>query len=172
MEEHFCGAVQLFNDAVFDNGQPCSSLNEDVFSLPIDQNFDLVYIDPPYVSAHSDNDYCRRYHFVEGLTRYWEGLEIQLDTTTRKFRRIPSSFDSKRTICGAFERLFDRYKGSVIVVSYSSNGIPTKDEMRDMLAKHKTVQVHEQDHRYSFGTHGHKVGSNMNQVKEYLFVGI
>jgi len=27
---------------------------------------DLVYIDPPYYSPYSDNEYVRRYHFVDG----------------------------------------------------------------------------------------------------------
>jgi DNA adenine methylase len=32
------------------------------------------------------------------------------------------------------------------------------------------VRVHACDHRYSFGTHGHRVGDNRNRVQEYLFV--
>ena len=171
LEEHFRGAVKLFNEAVFDNGQPCHALNRDVFTIPAEQHYDLVYFDPPYVSPHSDNDYTRRYHFVEGLTRYWEGLEIQHETTTKKFRRLASAFDSKRTIHDAFSRLFEGYRDSTIVVSYSSNSIPNKEEMTELLGRYKTVTVYEQDHRYSFGTHGHKVGDNQNAVKEYLFIG-
>lgn len=171
MEEHFRGAVTLFNEAVFDNGKPCQALNEDVFSLPEGQHFDLVYFDPPYVSPHSDNDYTRRYHFMEGLTRYWAGLEIQHHTSTKKFKRLKSAFDTKKTIHDAFSRLFERYRDSIIVVSYSSNGIPSKEELRALLKQYKKVRVYESEHRYSFGTHGHKVGENQNEVKEYLFVG-
>ena len=171
LEEHFREATQLFNQAVFDNKKPCAALNQDVFTIPDGQHFDLVYFDPPYVSPHSDNDYTRRYHFVEGLTRYWDGLEIQHETTTKKFRRIVSAFDSKRTIYDAFARLFEKYRNSIIVVSYSSNSIPNKQEMQELLGRYKKVKVYEQDHRYSFGTHGHKIGDNQNDVKEYLFIG-
>ncbi len=172
LEQHFREAVECFNAAVFDNGQPHTALNGDVFALPADLRPDLVYFDPPYVSPHSDNDYTRRYHFVEGLARNWQGLEILEHTTTKKFRRLPSLFDSKRTIHQAFRTLFARFRDATIVVSYSSNGIPTKDELAGLLREYKReVVIHEFDHRYSFGTHNHKVGNNQNLVKEYLFVG-
>jgi len=172
LEQHFRNAVALFNAAVFDNGQSNTALNYDIFSIPQDLSFDLVYIDPPYVSPHSDNDYTRRYHFVEGISRYWQGLELLEKTTTKKFRRLPSPFDSKKTINEAFHTLFERFRNSIIVVSYSSNGIPSKDELLDMLSDYKReVAVYECDHRYSFGTHNHKMKDNQNEVKEFLFVG-
>lgn len=171
LAQHFRDAVELFNNAVFDNGLPNAAFNSDVFLLPQDLHFDVVYFDPPYVSPHSDNDYARRYHFVEGLVRYWQGLEILEKTTTKKFRRPPSAFDSVQTINRAFSDLFERFRDSIIVVSYSSNGIPSKDELKNLLSRYKKVTVHECDHRYSFGTHNHKVGDNQNEVKEFLFVG-
>jgi DNA adenine methylase len=173
LEQHFYTAVALFNAAVFDNGQSNTALNFDIFLTPRDLNFDLVYLDPPYVSPHSDNDYTRRYHFVEGLVRYWQDLEVLEQTTTKKFRRLPSLFDTKRTIYDAFHKLFERFRNSIIVVSYSSNGIPDKHELFDMLSDYKRkVTVYEYDHRYSFGTHNHKVNDNQNEVKEFLFVGM
>jgi DNA adenine methylase len=172
MEEHFRHAVGLFNSAVFDNGKVNDAFSSDAFRLCEDRHYDLVYLDPPYLSPHSDNDYTRRYHFVEGLTRYWQGLEIQEHTVTKKFRRIPSLFDSKSTIHRAFNELFARYQDSVIVLSYSSNSIPDREGLKSLLSTYKSkVTVHEVEHLYSFGTHTHKVGSNNNGVKEYLFVG-
>ena len=173
LEQQFREAVNLFNNAVFENGKEHCAYNCNVFELPENTNYDLVYFDTPYVSPHSDNDYTRRYHFVEGLTRYWEGLDILPATITRKFRRIPSLFDSKKTVYDGFSRLFERYRNSVIVVSYSSNGIPTREEMIMLMEKYKPgrVTVYEHEHLYSHGTHGHKIGDNKNRVKEFLFVG-
>jgi DNA adenine methylase len=172
LQEHFRVAVAVMNLAVFDNAQPNRALNCDIFQVPENLSFDLLYVDPPYVSPHSDNDYTRRYHFVEGLSRYWQDLEILEDTTTKKFRRIPSLFDTKKTIYEAFHKLFGKYRDAIIVVSYSSNGIPSKDELYDILAQYKQkVTVYECDHRYSFGNQNHKIGNNQNEVKEFLFVG-
>lgn len=171
LEQQFRDGVDIFNAAVFDNGQPCQAHNGDVYGLAGD--YGLVYLDPPYVSGLSDNDYTRRYHFVEGLTRYWQGLDILEHTVTKKFKRYPSPFDSKRTVYGAFERLFAQFQDSIIAVSYSSNGIPSRDELRDLLQGFKRhVTVHEVDHRYSHGTHAHAVGTNQNQVQEFLFIGM
>lgn len=172
LEQHFRDAVSLFNNAVFDNKQSNRAFNLDIFDLPCKYHFDLVYIDTPYVSPHSDNDYSRRYHFVEGLVRYWDGLEILENTSTKKFKRPKSLFDSKTTVYEGFNKLFEKFQDSIIVVSYSSNGIPDKHEMKSLLSKYKKkVKVFEISHLYSFGTHTHKVGSNKNSVLEYLFVG-
>src|SRR5260370_5204332 len=84
MREQFLVAVNAFNSAVFSNGQQNKAFNSDVFDLAPDLA-DLVYVDTPYISPFSDCDYTRRYHFVEGYCRYWNGIEIT-DTTTKKMR--------------------------------------------------------------------------------------
>jgi len=170
LADQFRQAVKVLNKAVYDNGQGNHALNMDAFELPT--GTDLVYLDPPYVSGLSDNDYIRRYHFVEGLVRYWEDIEIQEHTSTKKFARYPSPFDSKTTVRQAFATIFERFQDSIIAVSYSSNGIPSRDELANLLQQYKqNVVVHEIDHLYSFGTHAHTVGDNQNRVQEYLFIG-
>lgn len=170
LQQHFIENVREFNKAVFDNGQKNISHNLNVFDLD-DINPDLVYLDPPYYTPNSDNDYIRRYHFIEGLVRKWKGIEIQHETKTKKFQRYITPFAYKKTVRDAFDNLFDMFKNSIIVVSYSSNSIPNKSEITQMLKKYKSrVRVFQADHLYSFGTHGHKVNDNANRVKEYIFV--
>jgi DNA adenine methylase len=167
----FLEAVDAINSAVFDNGKSNKARNGDAMTL---QNGEtgLVYIDPPYYSPLSDNEYVRRYHFVEGLARDWQDVEIQEHTVTKKFKSYPTPFSSRKGAAEAFDKLFKRFSESVLVVSYSSNSQPTLDEMVGIMAKHKRhVDVVPVDYKYSFGNQGHKVGNNMNDVKEYLFVG-
>ena len=169
LREHFVENVEAFNAAVFDNGKENKACNGDIFDL--NQKADLVYFDPPYFTPQSDNDYCRRYHFVEGLARKWEGLAIQEHTKTKKFKKYATPFSSRDTVNQAFDRLFKKFKDSILVVSYSSNSIPSKSQMIELLRKYKNeVIVHQVEHLYSFGTHGHKVGHNANRVLEYVFV--
>jgi len=169
LREHFLENIESFNQAVFDNGKKNKSFNSDIFELDID--VDLVYFDPPYLTSRSDNDYIRRYHFVEGLVKNWKGLNIEQDTKTKKFKKYPSPFDSKHTVNNALDTLFKNYKNSIIIVSYSSNSIPTKKEMLALLSKYKKkVELKEIDYQYSFGNQNHKVGDNANKVKEYLFI--
>lgn len=170
-KEQFLEAVGAVNGAVFDNGYEHRTIHGDAMSADVGES-GLVYIDPPYYSPLSDNEYVRRYHFVEGLARNWRGVEIQEHTKTKKFKSYPTPFSSRQGAADAFDTLFRRYKRSVLLVSYSSNSQPTLDEMVSLLSKHKShVEVLPVNYKYSFGTHAHKVGGNKNAVQEYLFVG-
>lgn len=167
----FLEAVDMVNAAVFNNGKVNKARNGDAMTLK-KRDIDLVYIDPPYYSPLSDNEYVRRYHFVEGLARDWRGVEIQEHTITKKFKSYPTPFSSRKGAAEAFDVLFRQFSESVLVVSYSSNSQPTLDEMVAIMAKHKRhVEVVPVDYKYSFGTQSHKVGDNKNDVQEYLFVG-
>jgi DNA adenine methylase len=167
----FLEAVDAVNAAVFDNGQKNKARNGDAMTLQ-SRKAGLVYIDPPYYSPLSDNEYVRRYHFVEGLARDWQGVEIQEHTVTKKFKSYPTPFSSRKGATDAFDKLFKRFRESVLVVSYSSNSLPTLDEMVSIMSKHKRhVEVVPVDYKYSFGNQGHKVGDNNNDVQEYLFIG-
>ena len=169
LEDHFINAVELVNNAVFDNENNNSSKRGDAMSFT--GKPDLVYMDPPYYSKLSDNEYVRRYHFVEGLACDWKDVEFQWHTSTKKFKSYPTPFSSRKGASDAFDKLFQKFKDSIIVVSYSSNSLPTLDEMVAILSKYKRVEVVQVDHKYSFGNQNHKVNDNKNSVKEYLFIG-
>lgn len=170
LEEHFLNAVDVINNAVFDNG--CSNKSRRGDAMTIRFKPDLVYMDPPYYSPLSDNEYVRRYHFVEGIACNWEGVDMQWNTKTKKFKNYPTPFSSKLGAYDAFDKLFRKFKDSIIVVSYSSNSLPTLDEMISLLAKYKeNVELISVNHKYSFGNHAHKIKDNKNEVLEYFFVG-
>ncbi|MFA5774385.1 MAG: DNA adenine methylase [Ilumatobacteraceae bacterium] len=169
--EHFIDAVSKVNAAVFDNGRHNYARNIDALALRPRKNA-LIYLDPPYYTPKSDSEYVRRYHFVEGLARDWKGVEIQEHTQTKKFKSYDTPFSSRNGALDAFETMFKRFRDSIIVVSYSSNALPTLDEIVETMAKYKdSVEVVPIEHRYSFGNQGHKVGDNRNRVDEFLFVG-
>lgn len=168
LEQQFREAVDKINNAVFDNGQNNKSLWSDFLGLN-DTHYDLVYIDPPYFTPKSDNEYVRRYHFVEGLARNWDGVIIQADTKTKKFKSYPTPFATREGTVAAFRTLFSKYAESILVVSYSSNSQPDKDEMVDLISQVKpNVKVVPVDYTYSFGTRN---TVRRNNVQEYLFVG-
>jgi len=170
LKQQFIEAAQAWNNAIFDNGQPNRAFNEDVFELEAGQH-DLVYIDPPYLTPRSDNEYTRRYHFVEGLATYWRSAQIQTDTVTKKIKRKETPFGSKQTVYRAFDRVFEKFSDSILLVSYGSAGIPNRNEIVDILQTYKRrVRVYEYDYVYSFGTHSHKLNNTSNRVSEYLFL--
>lgn len=170
LADQFLEAVEAVNSAVFDNGMVNRSKCGDAMDLRVEKA-DLVYIDPPYYSPLSDNEYVRRYHFVEGLTRDWKGVEIQEHTQTKKFKSYPTPFSTRKGAADAFDKLFKKFANSILIVSYSSNSLPTQDEMVAIMAKYKQhVEVIPIDYRYSFGNQN-EAKTHRNSVQEYLFVG-
>lgn len=170
IEDHVRKAAVLINGAVFDNGKHNQARWGD--ALTLQDGPDLAYLDPPYYSPLSDNEYVRRYHFVEGLARDWQGVEVQWHTKTRKFRSYPTPFRTRNGALHAFDRLFGHLSRSAILLSYSSNSLPTRDELATLMSRHKRhVDVIEVAHRYSFANQGAAAGRIRNEVKEYLFVG-
>jgi DNA adenine methylase/adenine-specific DNA-methyltransferase len=168
IEEHFIEQIKVFNEAVFNNGQRNKAVCSDVFELPA-REFDLVYLDPPYVPRSDDNCYIKRYHFLEGLASYWEGLPVDMTTKVRKIAKKYTPFSYRKTAIEAFDRLFARFSKSIIVLSYSSNGFPDLEHLEALLRRYKkTVRIFDRPHRYHFGTH-----ENVERAKvtEYLIVG-
>ncbi|MFR0597809.1 Dam family site-specific DNA-(adenine-N6)-methyltransferase [Bifidobacterium apri] len=170
LAEQFLEAVKAVNDAVFDNHQQNKSIRGDALLLETNHP-DLVYMDPPYYSPLSDNEYVRRYHFVEGLACDWQGVTMQEHTKTKKFKSYPTPFSSRTGAADAFDKLIRRFKDSILIISYSSNSQPTKEEMLKILGRYKkNVEVVPVDYRYSIGTQ-HKGAANRNKVQEYFFLG-
>lgn len=168
--QQFLEAVEAVNNAVFDNHKANKSVNGDAMALDVEKP-DLVYIDPPYYSPLSDNEYVRRYHFIEGLARDWKGVEIQEHTKTKKFKSYPTPFSTKNGAYEAFDKLFSKFSDSILIVSYSSNSLPTQEDMVALMKKYKEhVEVVHVDYKYAFGNQA-DAKTHRNSVQEYLFIG-
>lgn len=155
-EDHFINFVKEANDAVFDNKQKNKALNSDAMEL--ETKADLVYIDTPYVSTKgSAVDYLDFYHFLEGISDYtnWYS-KVDYKSKHRKFKTEKSIWADKKRITEAFENLFKKYKDSILVVSYRSDGIPTPEELVTMLKKYKkqVKEVFRSDYKYALSKNG------------------
>ncbi|MEW6732251.1 MAG: DNA adenine methylase [Acidobacteriota bacterium] len=129
--------VDEANRAVFDNGQQNYAYNFDAINAPT--NFDLVYIDTPYISNRGTAvDYLGFYHFLEGLTMY-DSWNKQIDERSKHKRLMlrPNEWIDKNLIYGAFDKIFQRYRNSIMVVSYRSDGIPSESELINILYRYK-----------------------------------
>ncbi|QDK42695.1 hypothetical protein DOM21_14800 [Bacteriovorax stolpii] len=172
LADHFSEAVKMLNASVLKTNETCKAHNQDIMGFK-KTNYDLIYLDPPYFSLKSDNEYSRRYHFLEGLVSYWDHVEINRSTKTKKFDRPDSLFTSKNTIVTAFEELFDRFEKSALVLSYSSNCFPDAATIKSLIKNSgREVELIKIDYVYSVGTHSHKKDNQSNKVKEYVFLGL
>jgi DNA adenine methylase/adenine-specific DNA-methyltransferase len=168
----FVECVTAYNTTVFDNGNKHDATRQSVLEGNFPQ-VDLVYMDPPYVPRADDNCYIKRYHFLEGLASYWQNADtkILLETKVKKIEKRYTPFSYRHSALAAFDGMFRKFRDSILVLSYSSNGFPDLQTLCDLMKQYKrNVTAVERDHRYHFGTHS-GVSADRAQVKEYLIVG-
>lgn len=148
---HFRNFAEEANNAVFDNGERCISMNCDAIEMP--DVFDLVYVDTPYINAKGVGvDYADFYHFLNGLLDY-DNWADRIDYRSQHLRlmRQHSVWNDKNAIYSGFKTLFDHFCNSVLVISYRSNGIPSIDELLNMLSacgRHSSVR-HSNEIKYA-----------------------
>ncbi len=175
--DHFTKFALEANAAIINTNGTCNATCRD--ALAIEETFDLVYIDPPYVSGSTSGrkvgakvgvsvgvDYHHFYHFLEGMTRYadWPTLVDQ----TSKHRRLKSQSNpwcngSKNT--EMFSHLFERFEKSILVISYRSDGTPSIDELRARLARVKQNVTVIEGKRYQYAL------STNRKSHEVLLIG-
>lgn len=167
MRDHFVERVADYNAAVFD-GAPARVTREEA-SVMRAEPYDLVYLDPPYAPPRDDNCYVKRFHFLEGLARYWEGDSLMLDTKTKKLPKPHTGYSHRRTIVEAFRDTFDRFRDAgALVVSYGSNALPDVSTIISLLGEVKSdVAVRAIPHTYHYGTHKK---ATRRVVDEYIFI--
>lgn len=167
LKEHFLEQVEIYNAAVFSNEQQNHSMCGNVFD--VNHPVDLAYFAPPYVPKSDDNCYIKRYHFLEGLSCYWENKEIMQNTKVKKIAKSFTPFSYRRTAMEAFDQLFRTFADSTQVLSYSSNAFPDLTTLTKLMSQYKSsVEVLQRSHRYHFGTH---TAAKRNLVEEFLIIG-
>lgn len=135
----------------------------------IKPDYDLVYIDPPYIACNESlnrDDYWKRYHFLEGLANYqsWES-SIEQDS---KLKCMPQpekflQWSRKKTFKEKLYSLIKRHRKSVVALSYVSNAYPNKKDITGFFESvFKDVSVHSKNHRYAL---------SKTTKREMLFIG-
>jgi len=164
-DSHFLAAVAEANEAIVDLGRPCRAVCGD--ALDVKGTFDLVYVDTPYVRKGGVGvDYRDFYHFLEGLLHYDRWADM-IDRGSRHLRltREPNPWCVGARCGGQFRRLFGRYRGSILVVSYRSDGVPSIEELAAWLGDVKrSVRVIDSN-RYQY------VLSKNRSSREVLLIG-
>ncbi len=140
-DKPFDGLVRRFaaeaDAAVFDSGRPCRAVQSDV--LEIDPTgFDLVYLDPPYISKKgAPVDYLDYYHFLEGLAApaAWPGRILHRYKHKPLSGKGESPWCDPRRIGEVFEATIRRFSDATLVISYRSDGIPSIDDLTAFLRR-------------------------------------
>ncbi len=116
---------------VLDNKRKNKSYNKDANKLIDELEGDIIYIDPPYNSRQ----YAPNYHLLETISKY-DYPEIHGVTGMRPYEDEKSSFCIKNEVVDTFDDLVRKAKFGNIVLSYSTDGLMSVDEIEGVLKKH------------------------------------
>ncbi|MEG0162730.1 MAG: hypothetical protein RR652_02240, partial [Mucinivorans sp.] len=68
--------------------------------------------------------------------------KIDYKSKNKKLIKSESRWTSRNDIAKSFDELFYKFKNSILVISYRSDGIPSIEEIKTLLYKYKTnVQI-------------------------------
>lgn len=153
--------AEEYNSAVFDNGQPCLSYNENILDLLPSistSNIDLVYFDPPYCESHAD--YQGFYHLLETFTNYWKDKKF-INGTKRYSPKKVSGFETKKEIVGSFKRLFELSLDIPYwLISYNDRSYPSIEMLVDLIRPYRTVNIERKLYVTGRGGKGSVAGSS------------
>ncbi len=127
---------------------------------------DILYIDPPYTIT----DYNAAYHLLESIAKY-DYPQINGITGRRKETHSKSKYTRKEQVLINFEDLFRQAQFNDILISYSTQGLVSVEELCSLakrFAKNKEVKVYHFPYREYKNIRQSKKGENLNEVILYF----
>lgn len=131
--------------------------------------YDLVYLDPPYLNVeerYNRDDYWRRYHFLEGLADYDQWARFLDHSSSIGVNRGPDwmlDWRHKSTFRDRLFELIERYRSSIVVLSYVSDAFPSEDEIKSQFEKQfSQVSIHTYEYSHAL---------SKTKKRELIFVG-
>lgn len=120
----------------------------------------LCYLDPPYMKRQ----YAANYHLVETIARGDEPPAVGM-SGLRPWRDQYSDFCSKVKIRSAFSQIIGGMDCPHFLISYSEDGLLSRDDLEKLLSEHGGVRCIEISHQ-RFRSNNSPLGRT---VTEYLF---
>lgn len=106
--------------------------NCDIENIINDIECDILYLDPPYTK----NQYSTQYHLLETIALY-DNPKIIGKTGGRYDTKLKNSKFSKNiSVNIIFEKLISESKSKYIIISYSSDGLMSKDYIEAVLKRY------------------------------------
>lgn len=153
---------ELYRLVVTTNNKRNRCFNCDGVELVKELKGDILYIDPPY----NERQYLPNYHVLETAAKY-DFPEVRGLTAQRPYGNAKSDFCLKAKVVSAFEKLIKNADFKHIILSYSTDGLMTVDEIEEIMknyGKPDTFKIYWIPYRrYKSRTQGEK-----EELKEIL----
>lgn len=148
---------------VVDNKKNNRCFNTDSNKLIEELEGDILYLDPPYNSRQ----YAPNYHLLETISKY-DYPTIKGVTGMRNYSEQKSLYCVKSAVLSAFDDLISKAKFTHIVVSYSSDGLMSSEQIEEILKKYGIANTFK---RYDipYRKYKGKVSKQAETLYEYIF---
>lgn len=122
---------ELLRLPICTNGKNNTCFNANGADVLKEISGDILYIDPPY----NERQYLPNYHVLETAAKY-DFPEVRGITAQRAYENNKSDFCSKAKVVGAFEELIANARFNHIILSYSTDGLMSVEEIERTMKKY------------------------------------
>lgn len=111
---------------------------------PLKNTYDLVYLDPPYINSKGLGvDYSDFYGFLEGLCNYELFAQGDPNYPHKPILKKTSNWLNPVNALNELEQISNKWKRSILFLSYRSDGLPTLEKMSNLLKScGRKVSIH------------------------------
>lgn len=148
---------------VWSNGKDNKSYNMDSNTLIRNISGDILYLDPPY----NNRQYLPNYHLLETIAKY-DYPEIYGKTGLRPYDDEKSLFCNKSKVYDTFEELIKNSKFKYIVISYSTDGLLSINEIEGILKKYGKPETYKL-YKIPYRKYKSKQKQESNELSELIF---
>ncbi len=126
------------------------------------KGIDIVYMDPPY----NKRQYASNFHVLENIVVY-DKQNLNGKTGLRDYKLQKSDYCIKSKVKSAFEKLVKSINSKYLVMSYSTEGLLSEQEIIEILNKKGETKIFRYDYR-RFKTNSWTKGDT--KLQELLFI--
>lgn len=141
------------------------TLNSNIEEIISDVDCDILYLDPPY----THNSYSVQYHILETIIRN-DNPELKGITGARKYSNIFNRWSKRYEVEVAFEKVVAETRATHVVMSYSSDGLMSKEYIINVLKRYcyaDSIEAIDIPYKQYLNSRAQKGASHY----EYLFYG-
>lgn len=156
---NFIHVEQLKKEALYEN----EIYNKNIEELINDISGDILYLDPPYTR----NQYSVQYHLLETISLYDEPL-LKGKTGARDNSSKTSKFSKPGEVHIEFEKIIAKAKFKYIILSYSSDGIMSKEYIESVMKRYGKPETFE-FRKFTYKQYLNSKAEKDEKHCEYLF---
>lgn len=130
----FIKVEQLKQESLYEN----EVYNKNIEELINYISGDILYLDPPYTK----NQYSVQYHLLETIALY-DNPELKGKTGARNTSHQTSKFSKDGEVHIEFEKIIAKAKFKYIIMSYSSDGIMSKEYIENVMKRYGKAETFE-----------------------------